>query len=190
MSSGNFRFLINLFFISILVTSLGCVPENSREEEEEIGEPYVAAEIAGNFWVGDSITRSGLSIVRNSQFYSLMAQDENYSIYITLSESDTFEEGKIGIGKYSGTKIFMEFAQLYGPYAIQAYFQDRSTSDNEIEIIYSDGNTISGNFSGIFYKGDRNYPPVVDENSPDKIIITNGEFKNMPLDLFPTNPNQ
>ena len=185
----NINFPSKLIFISLLLINLGCTSEESRDDENEILEPYVSAEIGGNAWAGDSITRSAISSVRDTQSYSLMAQDNNFFIYITLIESDTFDEGVIAPGKYRGTKIFMEFGQFYGNYAIQAYFQEnRSTSDNEIEIIHSDGNTISGNFSGTFYKGDRNYPPVVDENSPDIIYITNGEFRNMPLNLFPSYP--
>lgn len=118
-----------------------------------------------------------------------MAQDKNLALNITISQSGTFEEGKIATGTYKGTKLFFEIIHLYEAYAIQAYFQEnRTTSENKVEIIHSDGKTISGNFSGIFFKGDRNYPPYIDENSPDVIHITNGEFRNMLLDLYPSFP--
>src|SRR5690606_27630498 len=114
-------------------------------------EPYVRAEIEGNLWVEDSVSRSGISTREDFQSYALMAQDKNLAINITISQSGIFEEGKIATGTYNGTKLFFEIVHLYEAYAIQAYFQEnRTTSENKVEIIHSDGKTISGNFSGIF----------------------------------------
>lgn len=190
MSSSNFHFSMKFFSVLIFLISLACSPNDSPEEEEEPGEPYMTAEIGGVAWVADTITRSGISVREDGQSYGLFGNDENFGVYITISDSPYVNRGVLREGNYTGTEIFFEFAHLYGQYAIPAYFQgDRSTSDNVIEIIHSDGNTISGNFSGTFFKGERNYPPLIDENSPEQISITNGEFRNMPLDHHSTFPN-
>lgn len=181
-----FQRALSYFFIILII---GCSPGNSQDEEvvEEVGDPYITAEIGGETWVGDTITRSGISVRSESQTYAVFSNNDRFGVYLTITDSPYSEEGIMRKGKYTGTKVFFEFAHLYGPYAIQAYFQgDRTTNDHVIEITHSDGRTISGTFSGTFIKGVRNYPPVVDENSPDQIVISNGKFRNMPLDLYPT----
>lgn len=180
-SNSLIKYLLFLIFIGVIA----CTSSDASDEKEDVGPPYVSAEISGDFWVADTITRSGLSVQENSQSFNFQANNDKFSMSISLSESENFEKGKLSTGSYNGTRIFIELTHLYGPYAIQAYFQgNRSVSENVITVISSDENTISGNFSGTFYKGELNYPPIVDDNSPDQIKIKNGEFRNMPLDLF------
>ena len=173
---------LNKLFTLLLIVliTVSCSNDDSSASNSSI-----RAKIGNIQWNSSDNTSSLTQIASlGQQRYDLTAWDENYKIVLAISENNI--DNCMSVGSYTNDNLLLWFYYGVGNGSYVSEHSDEILGNNSIvsDIIVNvtscTNNTISGTFSGTFYKnGD-----LSGLNTPEIVTITDGVLSNVPYTLY------
>jgi len=171
--------------ITILILSLTLFSCSTDDNEDNNNATYIKATIDGEAWESNTVENSSFSssVSQNIMRYDLQANDENFKISISVAD-ETQALDCLENRSYLDTQNEIFFNLFYGlgeDTFVSIHNTDNDNGNFVVRITNCDEDKISGTFSGTMYKNG-NYEGL--EDTPEELIIENGEFRNVSMARF------